>query len=246
MLNIDEKQLQLLLERRRRLIEKPKYGGIADVVSGLSLAVTISLSDFSQITFTKPLYFKCIVWALTCGILVYGVFSLIKSITTFYSIENLYGELSDLDFKIEHPFNIVVIRNTYENGKYLTFKSRRWKCWLFPNYHCLNENFSKTKEAKHIKECINRDINITEDSCVKYIGNEIVTKFSVGDQIEKRYNFHYFEVNNIGVIFNNRQTFRCNGKRYCWKTLDQMYSNKNIVKKNKNVLDFVRHHCDIS
>lgn len=189
MLNIDEKQLQLLLERRKKLIEKPKYGGIGDIVSGLSLVVTISLSDFSQITFIKLLYFKCIVWALTFGILGYGIFSLIKSITSFYTIDNLYSEISDLDFNIEHPFNIIVIRNAYENGKYLTFKSRRWKCWLFPNYHCLNDIFNKTKEIKHIKECLKRDMYITEESCVKYIGNEIITKFSVGDQLEKSTNF---------------------------------------------------------
>ena len=33
-----------------------------------------------------------------------------------YSVDQLYSEIADIDPKIEHPFNIVVIRDSRENG----------------------------------------------------------------------------------------------------------------------------------
>lgn len=78
------------------------------------------------------------------------------------------------------------------------------------------------------------------------MGNKISEKYSVGDKVNKKYNFHYFEVTSIITDFNDKRTFRCNGKEYCWKTLDQMYADKNIVKKNRDVLDYIRRMCDIN
>lgn len=245
MLNIDETQLRLLLERKRKILEKQKYDGLGEIISSLSLMVTLVLSDFSHLTIINPLYFKIFAWGISLAILAYGIYTFIKSIDV-YSVDQLYSEIADIDPKIEHPFNIVVIRDNYENGKYLVFRSKRWKCWLFPNYHCLNETFSKVKELKYIKECIKRDLRMSEEIEFKYIGNEISEKYSVGDKVIKKYNFHYFQATNIAIDFNNKRTFHYNGKEYCWKTLDQMYSDKDIVKKNKDVLDYVRRMCDIS
>lgn len=245
MLNIDENQLKLLLEKKRKMLEQKKYDGIGESISSISLMITLVLSDFSQLTIIKPLYFKIIAWGISIVILTYGIYTFIKSIK-IYSVDQLYSERADIDPKIEHPFNIVVIRDSRENGKYLVFKSKRWNCWLFPNYHCLNAIFSKAKELKYITECIKRDLKISEEIEFKYIGNNISEKYSVGDKVRKKYNFHYFQATNIAIDFNNKRTFHCNGKKYCWKTLDQMYSDKNIIKKNKDVLDYVRRMCDIS
>ena len=245
MLNIDENKLRLLLEQKRKMLEQKKYDGIGEIISSISLMITLVLSDFSQLTIIEPLYFKIIAWVISIAILTYGIYTFVRSIK-IYSVDQLYSEIADIDPKIEHPFNIVVIRDSCDNGRYLVFKSKRWKCWLFPNYHCLNEIFSKAKELKYIQECIKRDLKIPEEIEFKYIGNKISEKYAVGDKVRKKYNFHYFQATNIVIDFNNKRTFRCNGKKYCWKTLDQMYSDKNIIKKNKDVLDYVRRMCDIS
>lgn len=245
MLNIDENKLRLLLEQKRTLIERKRYDGIGEIISSVTLMITLMLSDFSQLTIIKPLYFKIITWGIAIVILIYGSYTFIKSIK-IYSVNQLYSEIADIDPKIEHAFNIVVIRNKFENGKYLVFKSKRWQCWLFPNYHCLNGDFSKKKELKHLKECIKRDLNLSGEPDLKYIGNKISEKYSVGDKVRKKYNFHYFEVMSLVSDFNNKRTFSCNGRKYCWKTLYQMNSDKNIVKKNSDVLDYIRHTCDIS
>lgn len=245
MLNIDENKLKLLLEQNRTLIERKRYDGLGEIISSISLMITLILADFSQLTIIKPLYFKIVAWGIATVILIYGSYIFIRSIN-IYSINQLYSEIADIDPKIEHSFNIVVIRNNIENGKYLLFKSQRWRCWLFPNYHCSSGSFNKTKELKHLKEYIKRDLKLSEAPELKYIGNEISEKYSVGDKVRKKYNFHYFEALCLVSDFNNKRTFSCNGRKYCWKTLYQMNSNKNIVKKNSDVLDYIRRMCDIS
>lgn len=244
MFNIEEDQLKLLLEKKRKIIERKKYDGIGEIISAISLMITLVLSDFSHLEVIKPGYFKFGAWSIAWIILIYGTYEFIQSLKG-YSIEQLYCEIMDLDPKIEHPFDIIIIRNS-TCGKYLVFKSKRWRCWLFPNYHCLEGVFGKAKEIKYIKKCLQRDLNISEDIECKYIGNKLSEKYSAADKVRKKYNFHYFEITNLTFENDKKGRFRSNGKKYCWKTLDQMYANKNIVKKNKDVLDYVRRMCDLS
>ena len=246
MLNIDKKKLKLLLERRKKLIEKRKGDGLGDIISSVSLMITLIFADFSDISIIEPLYFIIIAWGISIAVFAYGIYIFIKSITNIYTIDHLYSEIADIDPKVEHAFNIVVIRNCNENCKYLVFKSKRWGCWLFPNYHCSEKIFQEEKELEYIKKCLKRDINIFETIEFKYIGNEISEKYSAGDKISKKYHFHYFLATDIKLSNGNKKSFHFNGKKYCWKTLDNMYADKKIVKKNNDVLDYVRRWCDIS
>lgn len=245
MLNIDEDQLKLLLEKRRKKLERPKYDGIGEIISGISIMITLSLADFSYIEIMRPLHFKILVWIISIIILIYGIYEFIKSIVESFTINQLYNEIANIDPQNEHPFNIIIIRDDNRDGKYLVFRSKRWSCWLFPNYYCLNKIFSRTKELKNIKECLSRDLNISDDVHLKYLGNEVSEKFSIADKVTKRYNFHYFQVDDVVIKCGKRNTFSSNGKKYCWKTLDQLYHNKNILKKNKDVLDYIRRMCDV-
>lgn len=45
MLNIDENQLKLLLEKKRKMLEQKKYDGIGESISSISLMITLVLSD---------------------------------------------------------------------------------------------------------------------------------------------------------------------------------------------------------
>ena len=65
MLNIDENKLKLLLEQRRKKIEQKKFDGIGEIISSISLMITLVLSDFSQLRVIKPLYFRIIVLGIS-------------------------------------------------------------------------------------------------------------------------------------------------------------------------------------
>ncbi len=246
MLNIDEKQLKLLLERKKKFIERPKLSGLGEIISGISLIITLLLSDYSQLKIVDPLYFEIFSWLISISILLYGIIELIKSVTNIYSIQQLYNDIGECtEPRKEHHFSIVVIRNS-ETGKYLVVKNKRWRCWLFPNYRHNEDNFNENSETANVKNNIKRDLDILGKFTCKYNGNEISEKFSVGDKVNKKYRFYYFEIKSTS--FNNikKRVFYYKGKRYCWKTLDQLYSNKNIVKKNGDVLDYIRNHFDVS
>lgn len=246
MINIDEDKLKLLLEYRKKKLEKPKYSGTGEIISGVSLAITLLLSDFKEINSINPWYFQIVAWIFTVGVTLYGLYSVWDSIRNSYTVEHLYSEISDLDSKIEHPFNIVLIKNSNESGKYLLFKSRRWTCWLFPNYRCLDGRFNHKNEIENIKRHLNIDLNVSGNIEIKYIGNTISHKFSFSDKIEKKYNFHFYVVTNMVLLNSKKSAFSFNGKKYCWKSLHQMYGSKNMIRKNKDVLDYVRNHCDMS
>ena len=57
MLNIDENQLKLLLEKKRKMLEQKKYDGIGESISSISLMITLVLSDFSSINNYKAVIF---------------------------------------------------------------------------------------------------------------------------------------------------------------------------------------------
>ena len=57
MFNIEEDQLKLLLEKKRKIIERKKYDGIGEIISAISLMITLVLSDFSHLEVIKPGYF---------------------------------------------------------------------------------------------------------------------------------------------------------------------------------------------
>ena len=177
MLEIDETELKLLLEKRKKFINGSNFAEFGEIISGISLAITLLVTDCSKITFMPSLYFELIVWAITASILGHGIYRLIVSKKHSYSIKNLYDEVVDLDPKTEHSFNIVVFRNIHEKGKYLLFYSKRWQCWLFPNYRCQDGKFDENAETKQIKANIKRDLKITDRMNVKYIGEKESRKF---------------------------------------------------------------------
>ena len=105
---------------------------MGEIISSISLFITLAFSDYERITFIEPLYFKIIVKCISLAIGIYGVYTVIKSMKK-YSIQQLYDEIADIDPDVQHSFDIVVFRNWNNNGKYLVYKNERWRCWLFPD-----------------------------------------------------------------------------------------------------------------
>lgn len=254
MLKIDKNELRkLIMEDRKKDIESPKYEGIGEIISAVSIGVSLVLGDFSKVKFTNPVILQLILWAICIVICSYGVRLFIKSVLNSFSAEKLFDEICDIDSDVEHPFNLVLIKSDQKDGKYLLFKNQRWKCFHFPSYKVQSIPYNKDIEQSNITNMIVNDIGITISEILKiqYIGDIIDKKFSQGDKMFKRFHFYFYEVttsHNFHKIhpFNTPSSFWFNGKKYKWYTLDQMYNDKNIIKTNKNVLDFVRNQCTIS
>lgn len=185
MLNIDEKALQLFLEKKKEKIEKKRPDGLGEIISSFSLMITLILADFSYISSILSKIFILSAWFISIVILLFGIRELVRSLICNYSVNQLYEEIKEIDPKTKHPFNIVLIKN--EEGCYLVFWNTRWKCWLFPNYHCIGESFDIEKEKDYVDACLIRDLKEVEKFNINYLGNKQSTKYSVGDKIDKNY-----------------------------------------------------------
>ena len=192
-----------------------------------------------------PIFF-IIMGGIIFAFLILGIVELVKSIFRRYTVNALYLEIKNLDPIYEHGFNIIIIRNMIENGRYLLFKSGAWNCWLFPNYKCISGYFDVEREKKEIEAKIKDHLDISDEIHIKYLGNEYSRKYSYNDKVYKRYNFHYFLMEGLNVGAINKTTFEINSRKYCWKTISQMQCNPMIMKKNQDVVDFVRKNCDLN
>lgn len=253
MLQVDINELRkLIMEERKKYIETPKLDGTGEMISGLSLIITLLLADFSHLQSQFATVFQIIAWVVTLTIFIRGMFLFIKGKRFFYSAKNLFDEICELDNSFEHPFNIMVLKSSNGEGKYLLFQNKRWKSLHFPNYKVKSLPRSEEEEQEYIQKSFADDIGADcTDITVEYIGDIYDRKFSVGDRVYKKFHFYFYQVttayNFPQYKFKNQlRSFRYNGKKYKWYTLDQMYNTRSIVKTNIKVLDFVRNHFTIS
>lgn len=242
MIKLEEHKLRSFLLNRKEKIGIKKYSGVGEIISGLSLIVTILCSDFKKILFIKALYFEIVSWIIAIIVLGVGIIIFVSSICNTYTTEDLYNELMELDEDKINAYNIILLKNNQADGKYLLFYSQRWKCNLFLNYKALNSNNYNIKdEIDNIAKLFSNDTGISCNiSDIEYLDKLDSKKFSFGDKVEKQYIFYFYTIN-IQVSANMQNLkFCCNGNKYCWMTLNEMYKNKNIIKKNADVLDFIR------
>lgn len=64
-------------------------------------------------------------------------------------------------------------------------------------------------------------------------------KNCAGTNTQFRYKFHFYRVELMKPDARMNKKFNYNGKRYVWKSLDQMSRNRNIMKKNSDVVGHV-------
>ena len=242
MINIEESILKEFLLNRRDKIGVRKYSGIGEIVSGFSLIITLLCSDFNEGSFISTHCFELLSWIIAVAILAVGLRRLIRSICNSYDTESLYNELVGLDENRVNEYNIVLIKNNQLDGRYLLFYSQRWKCKLFLNYKVQNSgNYNVSNEINSIATKLSVDTGIKCSGLdISYYGELESRKFSYGDKVEKKYKFYFYFVKTEIPVNMQRTEFSCNGNKFFWMSLNDMYTNKNIVKKNSDVLDFIR------
>ena len=137
-----------------------------------------------------------------------------------YDHNILLNDIQKLD-KIQHKHSLVAIRfpDTSAEKKYLVYYDERWDCKLFLNY--------KTVDKSQI-------------NC-RYISSKVQEKYSESHQENRIYNHRLYEIK-IQVFPEDEQkeNFVVNGRHYYWMSISDMERDPNIVKKNLDVIDFVK------
>lgn len=152
--------------------------------------------------------------------------------------KRLFHDIENLD-EILHKFSIVAIKDTYQSfaNRFLLYYDNAWKCWFFFSFHteeCQNE--------EHLVQRLSNSLKVN-NNCIKlhYISDRLQPKYSERDHQNKVYQHSLYE----GIVSqfpnNMKQTeFTIDGVQYKWFTISEMEADSNIMKKNEDVVSFVK------
>lgn len=239
---IDDNKLRELLGKRKKDIERPKYNGLSEIITGISFFLTLIVSDFHSFNLFDYhiLVFALFIFALFISF--YGIVMFIQSLFKRYTIGQLYSEIENLDSSKIHKFDIIIFEHIHRKGEFLVVKNRRWKSWLFLNYNSSNSRkdyFDEDDEIEHLIRKLHWDFGEDKNFSLVYVDSLKIEKYSYGDKINKKYLFNFFLMDKTSYTTDNRKFF-VSGKNCKWMTLDEMYANVNFYTKNKELLDFIR------
>lgn len=239
MITIESEDLKKLLESNKGIIERPLFTGIGEIVSGISLILTLGTSHFENIPFFRTSFFYCLMFFVAIVIIFTGGYSLFVSCKSRQSVGRLFSSIQELDVNHIHVVNIVLFKNSPQDGKYLLKKNKAWKCDLFPSYNTQSSTYDIEKEKVRISNSFSKDIGI-DNLSIDYLGAlEKHIKICAGENTPYRYEFHFYRVDFVQSDERLNKGFSYNGNKYVWKSLDGMLKNKNIMKKNSDVVQFV-------
>lgn len=133
-----------------------------------------------------------------------------------------------------YEFSIVAVKNF--EGRYLQKFDERWKCWLFP-YIRSSEN-NKSNVDQYISELLKTTVTTTYISCTKHC------KYSISDDVYKIYNHKLYEVSltQEPLVMREKQ-FIIDDTKYSWMSIEEMEKDPDIMKKNDDVVSFVKRKC---
>lgn len=240
MLKIDEEKLKSLLEKKKTKIGFQKTNIIPPVISAVSSLITFLCKDVFPNKFIKGLMLTVVFVSF-----IYAIYILIQNIVHNYSYNMLYYDIESLDDNKVHVFNIVVQKYNDKSGKFLLFYQPSWKCKLFPNYKSVCKykkgDVPFADDLKNICKLYQSDTGIKiSEKQLQYKGEIDDFKYSVNDKINKHYVFRFFLVISQPTDNLSDSSFKYGGKTYYWMTIQDMLKDRNILKKNKKVVDYVR------
>ena len=126
---------------------------------------------------------------------------------------------------------------TSAEKKYLVYYDERWDCKLFLNYKTVDR-----ADEESVINKVSADLNVDKSQInCRYISSKVQEKYSESHQENRIYNHRLYEIK-IQVFPEDEQkeNFVVNGRHYYWMSISDMERDPNIVKKNLDVIDFVK------
>lgn len=233
----DEKLLNFLKEKESKLQKRSfPFDGIFAAITFLFALLTV---DYNKIENLSNPIIVAIFWFLFLAYLGYQIYRIIMFIKkTSYTVDNLYNDIKNLN-KGPSKFSLIIIKDCVSDNKnrILLQYDKRWKCYLLP-YVRTKEDYDENIKA--VKSSVSNRLNISDSAIdTKLVKKESpVTKFSVSNDRTKNY-IHRFYTASISITNKiiMRRFFIINGEKYRWFSIDEMYRNKAMKKKNQDIID---------
>ncbi len=233
---VDDKDLQLLLEKKRDLIGNKVT--IDMIIAGVSFMLSVITADYGVMLGVSGVIWKTIFFMIGvyyCAKIAKRIYQMWKN---EYTHETLYNDIKKLD-EIQHNHSLVIIKNTFEEDidKYLVYFDERWECKLFLNYKTQVYN-----DEQNIINNVSNDLRINPELIhCNYIASKIQEKYSHSHKENRIYNHRLYEVK-IDQFDDEmkKSDFKKYEKHYYWMKMEQMQNDSEIQKENLDVIDFVK------
>lgn len=243
-MRIDETKLKLYLNIRKKYIEFKKFTGISEIISGLSMFITLICSNFNTTSLAVKT-FLYIAYFISVIIFLFGVVQFVSSQKNYFTIDLCFKEISSLDDTKKRVQYVIIIKDNVK-GNYLLIYNVAWKCYLFPSYSSdMIIDSKKTDEEALLEACKNAFKIENQKINLENIGTLNNYKLNVSEKCFMNYEFRFFLVHGVSLQ-NSKTKLIINGHKFKWMPMNKMYSNKQMMKKNMDVIEFVNNHTNIA
>ena len=227
MSQIDENNLKDMLFRRKKHIK-----------TNLSVWETlICLASFILLTFLSDVFNADLKIKIGVGIAgaIYFIAFACSLYGANYSVDAFYEDICSVA-ENEHNFSLLLLIDSsglYPENLLLAYE-KRWKCYLFP---FLRTNIND--DEKSVKNYVANFLGIKEFS-IKKISEENFTKHSVSANLQKTYHHTFYSVCFDAKKYSKgKRAFKLNRQKYKWFTIPEMKADKNIIRRNKDNVEYI-------
>lgn len=238
---LESNELYNYLEKNNGSIGTRLSGGLANAFAGLACAVPNAFVDFKDL-FDIPGSGRIVKIALVIlglAFAAYGVFGIYTAWTNKFDFAKMYDDIRNMN-KIEHPFSIIAIKDSFNEhpNRFLLHYDPRWDCRLFFSFSTAE---GEGENIERIKERLSNALKIDSGGMsVALVAEEIYTKFSESDKVNKLYHHKFYSVK-LGAFSDTlkQDSFTIDGVDYSWMTINDMVQDPDILKKNMDVIGIV-------
>jgi organic radical activating enzyme len=231
-LDIDDKSLHYMLQGKKDYIGGSWINGIANVVGGMSFAITLYSAKISSFWINLFLY---IVAFFLIGL---GAVQFLKKIgKRSYDYEKLYDDIKKLSVS-ESQYSLVAILNDFEgdsaNKVLLKYFQGGWKTYMFLSYRSAPEN-DESNVISRVAASLKIEHSHLKVKFIKEIKDQ--SKYSPDHKSVRMYHNKYYQVfiSDFPDILKQPE-FTVDGTKYKWMTFEEMWANKQIKTNNADVL----------
>lgn len=232
---IDKNELELLLEKKREFIgNKVTFD---TVIAGISFLLSVLTASYDDVFGIQGIVLKTVFCTVGVVYVLKIIVDIFKRCRNKYDHIVLRSEIENLNM-IQHDHSLVILCNSElsDEKEYLVYDDERWDCKLFLNYKTQDRN-----NESFISDKISADLQIGKDKInLRYITSRVQEKYSVSHDEKRTYNHRLYELQISDWPAKKQKDFVVNGKHYYWMSIADMEKDKNIVKKNLEVVDFVK------
>lgn len=235
---LDQTELELLLEQKRAYIGRTKDGFLDSVFAAVTFLFSLIYTECEDFFFIKGSFIKGVFLLVALAFLIRGILLMAKQ--NDYSANQLKKDIDGLN-RMEHPFSIIGIRDTYNTyaNRFLLYYDTRWKCYLFPNGRT---DMDEAVNEENLKRDVSRSLKVAPETIsVRKRGERIHQKYSVSDCIPKWYHHTFYELT-VAQFPEKAQTiaFDIEGTSYRWMSIAEMEQNPRIQEVNSDIVTMVK------